>query len=608
MPTLTHLDRTSILGSCRSAGGFAASGVTDLKRRKTKGIHYTPPLLAAYLAGQVVNALKGARAKSDQLSILDPACGEGELLKAVVDAVPSAWRAKLHIAGFDTDEAALERAHHFLEDAGVASVELRSDDFLSCVTGIETSAQLDLLRAAAQPEGLRLGARFDAIISNPPYVRTQVLGSAAARGLAVRFNLTGRVDLYHAFVKAMTLVLREGGILGLLTSNRFLTVQSGSSMRDLLHRHFRLRRLVDLGDTKLFEAAVLPAIVVAERAASTDTQDCEFIRVYEASGMEIPSTRQTRSILDVLDGSFAGQARANGTCFHVETGRLQTGLDSRTPWAMSNVGVDAWLAVAKSNSAVTFGDVAKICVGIKTTADSVFIRDDWETLPEPERPENELLHPLVTHRLAVRWQLPTDAVSSRRVLYPYVSNATDRLPVDLADFPRARAYLLKHRARLERRSYVIDSGRQWYEVWVPHRPSDWTQPKVAFPDISETNKFFLVEPGWIVNGDCYWTKLLPGKDISWLMLMLAVANSSFALEFYDAVFHNKLYSGRRRFMSQYVSRFPLPKLKRALDILDVVPSVIAASRVGTRPEVERLERDLDELVWKAFGLTKEVAR
>jgi hypothetical protein len=143
---------------------------------------------------------------------------------------------------------------------------------------------------------------------------------------------------------------------------------------------------------------------------------------------------------------------------------------------------------------------------------------------------------------------------------------------------------------------------------VPHRPRDWTQPKLAFPDISETNKFFLVDPGWIVNGDCYWTKLLPGKDESWLTLMLAVANSSFALKFYDTVFHNKLYSGRRRFMSQYVSRFPLPKLNRAQDILDLMPSVVATARFGNSPSLDRLEQELDALVWKAFGLTKEIAR
>jgi adenine-specific DNA-methyltransferase len=597
-------DCTSTLAVSRNRRGLSTRQSTDLERKKANGIHYTPFQLAKYLAEQVTNALMATHPKSDQISILDPACGEGELLRAIVDAVPRTRRAQLHLTGFDMDEAALVRTRNLLKDSGIASLELRSSDFLCQVASIKASSQMDFL----QPRVPEERPRFDAVISNPPYVRTQVLGSASARELAIRFELTGRLDLYHAFVKAMTLVLRKGGILGLLTSNRFLTVQSGASMRDWLTRQFRLRRLVDLGDTKLFEAAVLPAIVVAERASGVGPQDCEFIRVYESPETDLADAKEERSILDALDGSFSGPARTGGTCFHIETGRLQTEADSRTPWAMRSVGVDAWLAQVKANSACMFADVAKICVGIKTTADSVFVRDDWETLPKLERPENELLHPLVTHHIATRWHLPADVAATRRVLYPYVDNATERLPVHLADFPRARAYLQRHRAKLESRSYVIESGRRWYEVWVPHRPSDWTQVKLAFPDISESNKFFLVEPGWIVNGDCYWTKFLPGKNATWLMLMLAVANSSFALKFYDTVFHNKLYSGRRRFMSQYVSRFPLPKLNRAQDILDLMPSVVAATRSGNSRDLERLEQVLDALVWKAFGLAKEVAR
>ena len=180
--------------------------------------------------------------------------------------------------------------------------------------------------------------------------------------------------------------------------------------------------------------------------------------------------------------------------------------------------------------------------------------------------------------------------------------------MNLEEFPRVQCYLAKYRKRLEGRSYVIEAGRRWYEIWVPHRPQDWTRPKLVFPDISETNKFFLVEEGWIVNGDCYWTKLLPGKDTSWLLLMLAVANSSFALKFYDACFHNKLYSGRRRFMSQYVSQFPLPKISRAREILDLVPNLVNATAERDTATVERLQLQLDRLVWKAFGLSEEVAR
>jgi adenine-specific DNA-methyltransferase len=312
--------------------------------------------------------------------------------------------------------------------------------------------------------------------------------------------------------------------------------------------------------------------------------------------------------LQALDGAFTGNASVNGVAFHVETGKLQWRSDSSRPWSMTNHGIETWLATVKAHSATTFSAVGKVCVGIKTTADSVFIRDDWESLPEGERPEKDLLHPLVTHHLATRWHVPAGTENGRKVLYPYAPIGDERIPIDLADYPRARAYLLKHRARLEARTYVTESSRQWYEIWVPHRPCDWSLAKIAFPDISETNKFFTVDKGWIVNGDCYWIKLLTGKHEDWLWLMLAVANSSFVLKFYDAVFHNKLYSGRRRFMSQYVNRFPLPHLKSSQDILSLMPKVLNAAAKQDSERLEPLQDQMDELVWKAFGLRKEVAR
>jgi hypothetical protein len=385
-------------------------------------------------------------------------------------------------------------------------------------------------------------------------------------------------------------------------------VQSGASIRAWLREHFRLLRLVDLGDTKLFEAAVLPAILVGLRTTGVKEQDCEFIRVYEARASGNQPTREVGSVLEVLDGSFSGVARAGKVCFHIQTGRLHATLDGTKPWAMSNAGIDTWMASVRRNSEAVFSDVGKVCVGIKSTADAVFVREDWESLPENEQPEAALLHPLVTHHLARRWRLPPMSGKGKRVLYPYKLESQDREPVDLANYPRARAYLLRHEERLRGRNYVIEAGRKWYEIWVPQRPSDWACRKIAFPDISEVSKFFLVEEGWIINGDCYWIRPLQGKDENWLYLMLAVANSSFILKFYDVAFHNKLYAGRRRFMSQYVSRFPLPRRDRASAILGLMPRLLRAAVERNGDEVIQLEQKVDEAVWHAFGLSEKSAR
>ncbi len=243
--------------------------------------------------------------------------------------------------------------------------------------------------------------------------------------------------------------------------------------------------------------------------------------------------------------------------------------------------------------------MANIRVGIKTTADEVFIRDDWESLPRRLQPEAELLHPLLTHIETKRW-IP--ASPKRKVLYTHALENGKRTAIRLKDYPRARAYLESHKERLSSRRYVIEAGRQWYELWVPHNPLDWTRPKIASPDISEEPRFCFDPSGAIVNGDCYWMTLRPRLKSAWLLLLLAVANSSFVTRYYDIAFHNKLYAGRRRYMTQYVKTFPLPPLDApvAQKIVQLVRKQIADElRDGSR------EMEIDQLVWESFGLAEE---
>ena len=77
------------------------------------------------------------------------------------------------------------------------------------------------------------------------------------------------------------------------------------------------------------------------------------------------------------------------------------------------------------------------------------------------------------------------------VLYPHFVANGRRRAIDLAVFPRAGRYLESHRKRLSRRRYVADSGREWYEIWVPHNPKEWSLPKIVFPDIAAQPRFFL---------------------------------------------------------------------------------------------------------------------
>ena len=342
---------------------------------------------------------------------------------------------------------------------------------------------------------------FDLVISNPPYVRTQVLGAKRAQELGRQFDLAGRVDLYHAFVAAITADLATGGVLGLLCSNRFLTTKGGRSLRALLLRSYEVAEVWDLGDTKLFEAAVLPAIVIARRAIAPSAPAGSFVRVYQDHGTS-GQPAHSDSLFDALAGATEGSVQVGGRGFTIDRGQLQES-DAKRAWTLTSATGMRWTTVVREHSVGRLADLGPIRVGIKTTADSVFIRPSWDELPEELRPEEALLHPLLTHRVAGRWRAAENAQGARWVLYTHETQNGRRRAIDLSSFPLARAYLEQHRARLEGRKYVLKAGRAWYEIWVPQQPDAWAGPKLVWPDISDRPKFFLDRSGSIVNGDCY---------------------------------------------------------------------------------------------------------
>ena len=80
-----------------------------------------------------------------------------------------------------------------------------------------------------------------------------------------------------------------------------------------------------------------------------------------------------------------------------------------------------------------------------------------------------------------------------------------------------------------------------------HSPEQWQKRKIVFRDISEHPQFWLAKSGEVVNGDCYWFDFKDNITEEVILLILAIANSTFIEKYYDLKFNNKLYSGRRRF-------------------------------------------------------------
>ena len=547
----------------RPAGRFAAASA-----RKKTGATFTPQVLATLLAERLFAGADRTRG----LRVLDPACGDGALLEAAWRALQSRRHPDDAILGIDADAEAVSRARRRL--GLTPGVVLSAEDFLA------TFADM---------------APVDAIIANPPWVRTQVLGAPQSSALARRFGLTGRVDLSQAFVLAMVEVLKPGGRAAVLIPNKLLQTRGAATFRRRLEARVDLVEVVDLGDTRLFEAAVLPAMLVFERRAPS-VSPTPFWSVYT-----VPERGEASEVAGWPElWARPGRYRVpDGRCFEVLAGELDV-RGTHGSWQRGGPEVRAWLDRVEAHTARRVGDLGPVRVGVKSTADPVFVTPDWSVMAPDTRPE--LLRPLTTHhRARAFWPLPR--APRRQILYPHEVVDGVRRAVDLSTVPRTRAWLEAHRARLEARTYVRAAGRAWYALWVPHDPNGWQSDKLVFRDIAPRSTCWLDREGTVVNGDCYW--LAPASDIhpDWLFLALAVANSSFLDAWYDRVCNNRLYAGRRRYLSQFVSRYPLPALDSHAG-----RGLVA----GARALVEKLacadvdctaaRADLDAAVWGAFGL------
>ena len=553
---------------------------------KAGGATYTPKILADFVAQQIIETA-GTLPTDRPFRILDPAIGHGELLVSLLERLADQPGLNIEVYGFETDPEALGTATERLSEQfpGV-SLHFEPDNFLEFVLEHFGSGGHGRLFRRTVPEA------YDLIIANPPYVRTQIMGAAQAQLLAEQFGLAGRVDLYYAFILGMSQVLEPQGIAGIIVSNRFMTTRSGASVRQALFDRFNIRHAWDLGDTKLFEAAVLPAVLLVQGKNGHKLKTPAFTSIYQTTD---PAAETATDPIAALDREGVIEID-DGRHFHVQHGKLNTNGTPDGVWRIATDAVDTWLATVEAHSWGTFRDIGKIRVGVKTCADKVFIRSDWQDSPAADRPE--LLKSLTTHHIARRFKALTSDRPSQ-ILYPHEVAQGRRRAVDLVSYPRSQAYFEAHRRTLEGRRYVIEAGREWYEIWVPQDPDAWGQPKLVFRDIAEKPTFWIDMDGSVVNGDCYWLICQNPAQTDLLWLAAAVGNSTFIERFYDLRFHNKLYSGRRRFITQYVEKFPLPdpQSRPGKAIIAKAKRIYESTPL---PEAEQLQDELDAMVWEVL--------
>lgn len=271
----------------------------DAKKRKEQGIYYTPTFVVDYIVknalGPVLAECKSI-ADLKKIKVLDPACGSGSFLVKALEAINDKYKdfgadggvyTKLQILteniyGVDLDEQAVEIARlNLLINALDSKIKLPSlarnikngnslisgtDEELKKYFGKNFRDKKPFNWQEEFPEVFAQGG-FDVIIGNPPYVRNRDLEEKDKEFFPKGFySASGQYDLYQLFFEQSINLLKENGLLGFITSNKYAIADYGKKLREFILDNTKIKTVVDVSNLLVFkEASTYPYIIILQR-------------------------------------------------------------------------------------------------------------------------------------------------------------------------------------------------------------------------------------------------------------------------------------------------------------------------------------------------------
>ncbi len=280
--------RLDILGIAYQSILACSDAASGHRSRKLGGVFYTPPEVVEMI---VRLTLATGRGSVEAPTVLDPACGSGAFLLgayaqlarrgAALAANERAGLIKASIFGIDADPRAARLARINLKLAARAARErsrLRGlEDIVSrrIITGssLDEPGRTRPVPSAVErsfPEVMNRGG-FDVVIGNPPYVKNKDLDPKRKRLWRKVYGCArGQYDLMVLFLEKGMEVLRPGGRMGFLVSNKFMTADYGRAIRDRILSTCRIEEIVDLSGAGVFRGtAIYPSILVVRKTVSS---------------------------------------------------------------------------------------------------------------------------------------------------------------------------------------------------------------------------------------------------------------------------------------------------------------------------------------------------
>lgn len=170
--------------------------------KKKFGAFYTPIILADLLSKRMFNVARDM--KLNNLYVMDPAIGEGSLIKSLIK-VSANYKINLTIIGIDINKEAIDKSKKAIQDYGSNCNFINTDALYPFGKGHVEG--WEYMKSKLFPEGINF------VISNPPWGADL----SGYKDLKDNFEVAkGQFDIYDLFIETIIDNLSDGGVYGII--------------------------------------------------------------------------------------------------------------------------------------------------------------------------------------------------------------------------------------------------------------------------------------------------------------------------------------------------------------------------------------------------------
>ena len=430
-----------------------------------------------------------------------------------------------------------------------------------------------------QWEDAELEGGFDAVIGNPPYVRQEIIRPLKP-GLKRAFPDTydGSADLYVYFYEQGLKILKPGGRLSYVVTNKWMRAGYAEGLRRAFADKTWIEFVADFGHAKKFfpDADVFPSIIVVRKPTSADAPS-------ETEVCVIPR--------DDVPEKELSDAVARGTY------RLPRTHFTQSTWALEPPQIVSLLEKLRRNSTPLKDFTgSEPFYGIKTGLNEAFLIDAAQAarLVQHHPELKAFIKPYLRGQDVRRWSSPDAALfmilmkSSGDHPWPW-HNAPDEASAEkilVKTFPELHAHFKKFEEFRDAKTGKVrglrhreDHGRWWWELRPCSYYEEFTREKICIQRIAFHPRFSIDGQARMVNDSAV---ILPTQT----HFLAGVLNQPIAWYYQFKKFPHKKDEALAMDIVA-LNEFPIPSLSKDRDrfegmVGEIIELTIAAQRLDQR--------------------------